>query len=138
MANDVLGNPCGSSRSAFGEKEMTVTRRNLALAPAALVIGVLLFAIGYSFRPSNASAQAGRMAVDAQRGANSQVERYNGTIISMNGVLFILREDDNNSWHRLDNQRTARKFLGKRVVVFGKLDSATNVIHVGNIEESRA
>ena len=118
---------------------MTVTRKSIILAPTALALGIMLFAIGYSFRPSGVSAQqAGRMAIDAQQGANSQVERYSGTIVSMNGVLFILRDDDNNTWHRLDNQRTARKFLGKRVVVFGKLDGATNVIHIGNIEESKA
>jgi hypothetical protein len=56
----------------------------------------------------------------------------------MNGELFILRDDTNQVWFHLDDQREAEKFAGKKVVVTGVLDPATDVIHVKSINEQKS
>jgi Protein of unknown function (DUF5818) len=66
--------------------------------------------------------------------ASRAVEAYTGTIVSLNGQRYILRDDDNNIWYHLDDQQDASKFLGKKVWVVGKLDARTDVIHVQQIE----
>jgi len=63
-------------------------------------------------------------------------ENFTGTIVLLNGSLYILRDVQNDSWYRLDDQEMPKKFLGKKVVVTGKLDSGVNVISVHNIEPS--
>jgi hypothetical protein len=115
---------------------MTVSRKKLMLAPVALICGAMMFAIGYSFRPSRVSAQqtVAQAAYERPK-ARSSVERHVGTILSKNGALLVLADVDNNGWYQLDDQERASKFLGKKVVVFGRLDVSTEVIHVGNIRE---
>jgi len=67
-----------------------------------------------------------------------QAQIRSGIIVSMNGELFILRDDEHNTWYHLDDQKTAGSFLGKKVKVTGEVDPATDVIHVQSIEESKA
>jgi hypothetical protein len=55
--------------------------------------------------------------------------------LSKNGALLVLADEDNNAWYLLDDQGRASEFLGKKVVVFGRLDASTDVIHVRNIRE---
>jgi len=115
---------------------MTVTRKRLILAPVALVCGAMMFAIGYSFRPSRVSAQqTPAQAAYEQPKARRSVERHVGTILSKNGALLVLADEDDNAWYQLDDQARASKFLGRKVVVFGRLDASSEVIHVGNIRE---
>lgn len=113
---------------------MTITRKRLMLAPIALVCGAMMFAIGYSFRPSRVSARQTQTAYEQPK-ARTFAERHVGTILSKNGALLVLADEDNNGWYQLDDQERASKFLGKKVVVFGRLDASTEVIHVGNIRE---
>ncbi|HTX15334.1 MAG TPA: DUF5818 domain-containing protein [Candidatus Baltobacteraceae bacterium] len=68
--------------------------------------------------------------------ASRAVEAYTGTIVSLNGQRYILRDDDNNVWYHLDDQQDASKFVGKKVLVVGRLDARTDVIHVDQIEEA--
>jgi NADPH-dependent glutamate synthase beta subunit-like oxidoreductase len=63
------------------------------------------------------------------------LERHTGIILSKNGALLVLADESNSVWYQLDDQGQASKFLGKRVVVFGKLDTSTDVIHVLNIRK---
>ena len=115
---------------------MTVTRKNLMVIPVALVCGAMMFIIGYSFRPSRVSAQqAPAEATHNQTIARRSLERHVGTILSKNGALLVLADEDHNAWYQLDDQDRASKFLGKKVVVFGRLDASSEVIHVGNIRE---
>ncbi len=119
---------------------MTVSRKRLMLAPLAVLCGVLMFAIGYSFRPSSVSAQQQRATTlvpthHEQLIAESSVERHTGVILSKNGALLVLADNDSSAWYQLDDQQKASRFLGKKVVVFGRLDSSTDVIHVWNIRE---
>jgi uncharacterized protein YdeI (BOF family) len=66
------------------------------------------------------------------------VEAYAGTIVSLNGDRYILRDEDNDVWYHLDDQKDAAKYVGKKVLVVGKLDARTDVIHVQQIEESKS
>ena len=118
---------------------MTVSRKKLMLAPVALLSGAMMFAIGYSFRPSNVSAQ--QTAAESSHkhaAAKISVEQHTGTILSKNGTLLVLADESNNAWYQLDDQGKASKFLGKKVVVFGRLDASRAVIHVSNIREIKA
>jgi hypothetical protein len=118
---------------------MTVSRKKLVLAPVALLIGGLMFAIGYSFRPSRVSAQQATSETAHQRAvARSSAERHTGIILSKNGALLVLADKNTNAWYQLDDQEKASMFLGKKVMVFGRLDSSTHVIHVWNIREIKA
>jgi len=63
---------------------------------------------------------------------------FSGRIVSLNGELFILRDDTNGIWYHLDDQKTAGKFAGKNVDVTGILDAKTNVLHVQSIEEQKS
>jgi tartrate dehydratase beta subunit/fumarate hydratase class I family protein len=69
--------------------------------------------------------------------ASRAVEAYSGTIVSLNGELYVLRDEDSGSWYHLDDQRNASKYAGKRVLVVGRLDTHTDVIHVELIEEAK-
>jgi hypothetical protein len=61
-----------------------------------------------------------------------------GTIVSMNGELLILRDDDHNTWYHLDDQHAAGAYLGKKVQVKGAVDPATDEIHVESIQDAKA
>jgi Protein of unknown function (DUF5818) len=69
-----------------------------------------------------------------ETGNEATLRTFTGKIVSLNGALFILRDDADQVWYHLDDQSTARRFAGKNVNVKGKLDVATDVIHVQSIE----
>jgi hypothetical protein len=69
-------------------------------------------------------------------GDESQPQRFEGIIVSKNGELFVLRDDANNTWYHLDDQQAAGKYLGKKVLVTGNLDTRTDVIVVKSIVET--
>jgi hypothetical protein len=118
---------------------MTVSRKKLMLAPVALLCGAIMFAIGYSFRPSGVSAQQSAPEIAHKRAVDrSSVERHTGTILSKNGALLVLADKSNHVWYQLDDQEKASRFLGKKVVVFGRLDPSSAVIHVWNIRAIKA
>lgn len=94
-----------------------------------LLLGCVVFLYG-SLPILSGTAKAAPMAAARSRA----VEAYTGTIVSLNGQQFVLRDDDNDVWYNLDDQRDAAKFAGKKVWVVGKLDGQTDVIHVEQIE----
>ncbi len=98
---------------------------------ADLLLGCVVFLYG-SLPIFNGTVSAAPMAAARSRA----VEAYAGTIVSLNGQQFVLRDDDNEVWYNLDDQRDAAKFAGKKVWVVGKLDGRTDVIHVEQIEEA--
>lgn len=81
------------------------------------------------------SPLTGSGATPARASTTRMVESYTGTIVSLNGERFILRDDDDGVWFNLDDQTGASKFAGKRVEVVGRLDPQTGVIHVEQIQE---
>ena len=97
---------------------------------ADLLLGCVVFLYG-SLALLNGAAHAVPEAAPSR-----YVEAYSGTIVSLNGQQFILRDDDDGSWYNLDDQRDAAKFAGKKVLVVGKLDTRTDVIHVEQIEDA--
>jgi hypothetical protein len=66
-----------------------------------------------------------------------QTQNFSGTIVSLNGELLVLRDDANDTWYHLDDQKAAGQFKGKKVSVTGTLDGRSDMIHVKTIEESK-
>lgn len=68
--------------------------------------------------------------------ATRAVEAYSGTIVSLNGQRYVLRDEDDGTWYNLDDQQVAAKFAGRKVLVVGRLDTQTDVIHVEQIQDA--
>jgi Protein of unknown function (DUF5818) len=105
-----------------------------------LIILSLAVASKTRLTPFTVSASTLPVCAQNERGGNEtgdegNLRMFSGKIVSLNGALFILRDDADQVWYHLDDQSTARKFAGKNVNVKGKLDVATDVIHVQSIEE---
>ncbi|MGC1966783.1 MAG: DUF5818 domain-containing protein [Candidatus Acidiferrales bacterium] len=80
--------------------------------------------------PSATSPQPGNTA--------DQPQKFVGTIVSMNGERFILRDDANDVWYHLDNQQEAGKYLGKKVEVTGTLEGRSDEILVQSIQVEKS
>jgi hypothetical protein len=67
----------------------------------------------------------------------NQVEArtFAGTITKSNGK-YVLEDPTTKTPFSLDDQKTARQFAGKSVVVTGSLDPSKNIIHVQKIESA--
>jgi hypothetical protein len=63
----------------------------------------------------------------------SAVETFAGKISMVDGK-YVLENQDGNKSYILDDQKKARKYEGKSVLVTGTLDSTSNTIHVRKIE----
>jgi hypothetical protein len=88
-----------------------------------------------SAAPAALAAAVSNQQAAAPNAADSQ--NFAGKIVSQNGVRYILRDEQGNTWYHLDDQQQARKFLGKLVNVTGTLDGQTDTIHVSTIAESK-
>ena len=143
---------------------MTAKQNRFMIVPVALIIGGALFAVGHNIRLGAIQAQGvavntsanGSPAIVVARASDEvappeaimlaaqqvtvpdQPQIHTGTIVSMNGDRFILRDDENNTWYHLDNQQAAASYIGKKVQVMGEIDPATDVIHVQSIQEEKA
>jgi hypothetical protein len=80
-------------------------------------------------RQDDAQSQPQTSRIDDQADAKT----FTGKIVSLNGAMFILRDDANEVWYHLDDQAQAGKFAGKIVDVKGTLDGPTDTIHVQSI-----
>ncbi|MGA7853673.1 MAG: DUF5818 domain-containing protein [Candidatus Acidiferrales bacterium] len=67
-----------------------------------------------------------------------QPQKFVGTIVSMNGERYILRDDVNDVWYHLDNQQEAGKYLGKKVEVTGTLEGRSDEILVQSIHVEKS
>jgi len=105
---------------------------------SALIAAILTGTFGtYCSVASKGGAFSDTVATRQQDKDRDQLQTFSGRIVSMNGELFILRDDANQVWFHLDDQRAAEKFAGKKAVVTGMLDPATDVIHVKSINEQK-
>jgi hypothetical protein len=77
-------------------------------------------------------------AFQPQSDAKNQPQKFEGTIVSKNGALFVLRDDINNVWYHLDDQQKAEKFAGKKVQVIGILDARVDEIRIQSIQEENS
>lgn len=87
--------------------------------------------------PTSLSAVS-NFLLQQQSDAKDQPEKFEGTIVSKNGALFVLRDDVNNVWYHLDDQQKAEKFAGKKVQVIGVLDGRVDEIRVQSIQEEKS
>ena len=100
-----------------------------ALATLAALSIVLSYS-GVRAATSHAAAKSAAAVSEETKPA----ETYTGTIVLLNGSLYILRDEQNDSWYHLDDQQKPAKLLVKKVVVTGKLNAGVNVINVRDIE----
>jgi hypothetical protein len=104
---------------------------------AVAVLAVLLSYSGIRAATSNVKvAKRPAAAADNTSADTTLAVNHSGTIVLLNGSLYILRDDANQTWYYLDDQEMPSKFLGKKVVVTGKLDVGVNMIRVRDIEPS--
>ncbi len=69
----------------------------------------------------------------SQQSAQSQpTQIFVGKVAKSKGDLVL--KDDAGTSYKLDNTDQAKPFVGKNVKVTGRLDAATNTIHVTTIE----
>jgi Protein of unknown function (DUF5818) len=87
-------------------------------------------------RPQPVLPTATAAAIHPISGEEDQPQKFEGVIVSKNGEIFVLRDDVNNTWYHLDDQREAGKHLGKKVLVTGNLDTRTDMIRVQSIAET--
>jgi Protein of unknown function (DUF5818) len=69
----------------------------------------------------------------AQATNQADVKTFAGKISKNNGK-YVLEDPGSKTRFALDDQKTARKYDGKSVVVTGSLDESSNTIHVQKIE----
>jgi len=67
-----------------------------------------------------------------------EVKTFSGKVLSQNGEQYILRDEANDVWYHLDDQKQAEKFFGKNVEVKGVLDPRTDTIRIHEITETKA
>jgi hypothetical protein len=65
-----------------------------------------------------------------------QVKEFKGKILKSGGKFVLEESSDGGNYgtYLLDDQATAKKYEGQRVVVTGTLDAPHNTIHVRKIE----
>ena len=76
-------------------------------------------------------------AVQQKAPPQEELRIFTGTIVTVTGGAFALKEAKTDVLYGLDNQALAHQFAGKMVTVTGTLDKAA-MIHVENIEEQKA
>jgi len=64
---------------------------------------------------------------------NPDMRTFSGKITKSNGK-YVLEDLASKTPFALDDQKTAKKYDGKSVIVTGSLDTSTNTIHVQKIE----
>ena len=110
--------------------------KNIRIAP----IASLILAGGLSLSaPACLLAQdPGRAPLTQEQAqtqdAQSTMNSFSGKVTKGENGKFMLEDVTKSSSYTLDDQKTAKKFVGKSVVVTGTLDQNTNIIHVKKIE----
>jgi hypothetical protein len=111
---------------------------------SAVVVVVLGFALCTVVRSASPKSRLSSLSAapnflfEPQSDAKDQPQKFEGTIVSKNGALFVLRDDVNNVWYHLDDQQKAEKFAGKKVQVIGILDGRVDEIRIQSIQEEKS
>jgi len=112
------------------------------LALAALATALLTWGSGSPRAAFPSSLRLSELSESQQLEAHhrlqeeGQVKEFKGKILKSGGK-FVLEESSNGGnygTYLLDDQATAKKYEGQRVVVTGTLDAPHNTIHVRKIE----
>jgi hypothetical protein len=109
--------------------------------PFVVALGFVLCTVVPSASPKSRVSSLSAVpnfAFQQQSDAKDQPQKFEGTIVSKNGALFVLRDDVNNVWYHLDDQQKAEKFAGKKVQVIGILDGRVDEIRIQSIQQEKS
>lgn len=70
---------------------------------------------------------------EQSQNSQSEAQMFSGKVVKSSGK-YTLRNSSGKISYVLDDQKTAKKYEGKVVMVTGTLDEANNIIHVQKIE----
>jgi hypothetical protein len=114
-----------------------VIRKNVARLAFVILAGILLLAsvaLAQNPRTQQDRPQTPLMQTPAQEN-NEDLRTYSGKI-SSSGGKYVLEGASPKGPYLLDDQKSARKYEGKNVLVTGLLDRSSNTIHVQKIQEA--
>jgi len=98
-----------------------------------MIVGVTKLAL--SFTDGHDSKAVSQPEAVWTAGDASEAKTFMGRIVQMEGK-YVLQESASKSTFQLDDQDKAKQFDGQSVKVTGTLDSATNTIHVTDIQNT--
>jgi len=117
------------------------TNRSIRVPFFVLVIGLALVCAGANGSSATPSFSDTKMVVvssaaqDPSQGSDqTDLKTFTGTIAKSNGK-FTLQESTVGATYVLDDQKTAKKYEGKKVLVTGTFDADKKMIHAQKIEE---
>jgi len=111
-----------------------MNRKRVTSSAAFLLISALPLAgvaVAQQLHPANSPEPPATQQM--QDNNQTQVRMFAGKI-SRSGGKYVLEDPASKVSFSLDDQKTAKRFEGKSVVVTGSLDAASNTIHVQKIE----
>ena len=85
--------------------------------------------------PRTIAAAQNSPADNAAKNTDAKAQNFTGTITSLNGQRFILRDATLDTWYHLDDQKQAGQFVGKKVLIVGVMDERSDMIHIMSIQE---
>ena len=108
-------------------------RLSFAIASAVLAAGLPLSGslLAQDLNQQNPSAAAGQQ--NPSGGSESDAQMFSGKITKANGK-YVLRDSSGKTAYLLDDQKAAKAYEGKVVMITGTLDQDNNLIHVQKIE----
>ena len=84
-------------------------------------------------RSSNPPPRQQAPQTSSQASNQTDTRTFSGKITKSNGK-YVLEDPASKTPMVLDDQKAAKKYDGKAVIITGSLDTATNTIHVQKIE----
>lgn len=104
------------------------------LASFLLIAALPLAGIAFAQEPRPAYPPPQQQANPGQQMPDQTDLRTFAGKISKSGGKYVLEDPSSNTSFTLDDQKTAKKYDGKSVVVTGRLDTSSNTIHVQKIQ----
>jgi hypothetical protein len=138
--------PGGQSRSAnraakplrIAEFQAIVVKQSTLLLNIGCSILLAVAAGWVSMPPSSYCQPAPASGKPAGAGGPREVaQAYSGRII-IRGRVYVLVNANDETTYELDDQRKARKYAGKNVIVIGNLNLRNKTIHVSEIRHNNA
>jgi len=107
------------------------------LASFLLISGLPLAGFALAQEPGPTSPPPQEQTQPGQQNPDMQADlRTFAGKISKSGGKYVLEDPSTNTSFSLDDQKRAKKYEGKSVVVTGRLDTSSNTIHVQKIESA--
>lgn len=112
-----------------------MNRKCVTLFPSLLLVSALPLAGTLLAQTPRPTSPPPHQASEMQPAHSNQtdVRTFSGKIAKANGK-YVLEDPSAKTPFALDDQKTAKKYEGKAVVVTGRLDDSNNTIHVQKIE----